>query len=259
MLGLRNRDTLSGPILDEFENLVAQLRGFLLVSFQEDGNLKVTTPITNIVPTGSVLMWTTPTPPTGWLVCDGSAVERVTYKQLFDTIGTTYGPGDGVLTFNLPDMRGRFPLGKANAGTGSVLGGTGGTIDHTHTISGSTASATATISGATTSSGGGLNGTTSTDGSHSHTYSGTTDANNNSGNLSGGANPAALDGHTHTYSGTTASNGSHSHNLAGTAFMDNHSHTAGTLAVDGHTHGTGSLVTASANPPFQTFNFIIRT
>lgn len=56
------------------------------------------------------------TPSAGWLLCDGSAVSRTTQAALFAAIGTTYGAGDGTNTFNLPDFRGRSPVG---AGTGS--------------------------------------------------------------------------------------------------------------------------------------------
>lgn len=51
------------------------------------------------------------TAPTGWLLCDGAAVSRTTYAALFAICGTTYGPGDGTNTFNLPDLAGRFPFG----------------------------------------------------------------------------------------------------------------------------------------------------
>lgn len=54
--------------------------------------------------------------PTGWLECDGTAVSRTTYAALFAAISTTWGTGDGSTTFNLPDCRGRVPLG---AGTGT--------------------------------------------------------------------------------------------------------------------------------------------
>ena len=67
-------------------------------------------------------------------MCNGAAVSRTTYSALFAGIGTTYGPGDGSTTFNVPDLRQRFPMGKANSGTGSTLGGTGGAIDHSHSI-----------------------------------------------------------------------------------------------------------------------------
>jgi microcystin-dependent protein len=85
-------------------------------------------------PCGAAALWFTATPPTGWLICDGSAVSRTTYADLFAVLGTAYGVGDGTTTFNLPDLRGRFPLGKAASGTGSTLGGTGGAIDHTHDV-----------------------------------------------------------------------------------------------------------------------------
>ena len=44
----------------------------------------------------------------GWLLCNGQAVSRTIYSELFATIGTTYGNGDGSTTFNVPDYRGKF-------------------------------------------------------------------------------------------------------------------------------------------------------
>lgn len=71
---------------------------------------------------------------TGWLVCDGSAVSRTTYALLFSTIGTTYGAGDGSTTFNLPDMRGRVPVG-AGAGSGLTPRTVGQTMgEETHLL-----------------------------------------------------------------------------------------------------------------------------
>ncbi len=87
------------------------------------------------VPTGSGMIWYTATAPDGWVLCDGSAVGRVGANAgVFALLGTTYGVGDGSTTFNLPDLRQRFPIGKAAAGTGSTLAGTGGAIDHVHTV-----------------------------------------------------------------------------------------------------------------------------
>jgi microcystin-dependent protein len=68
-------------------------------------------------PTGAVVAFAGATPPTGWLLCDGSAVSRTTYVGLFGVIGTAWGTGDGSTSFNLPDMRGRFLRGVDN-GTG---------------------------------------------------------------------------------------------------------------------------------------------
>lgn len=56
--------------------------------------------------------------PSGWLICDGSAISRTTYAALFAAISTTFGAGDGTTTFNLPDSRGTVSVG---AGTGSGL------------------------------------------------------------------------------------------------------------------------------------------
>lgn len=84
------------------------------------------------VPTGAIMPYGAATAPIGYLMCDGSAVSRTTYSYLFNIIGTTYGPGDGSTTFNVPDMRGYFPFGKSTAGTGSSLGSTFGAIDHAH-------------------------------------------------------------------------------------------------------------------------------
>lgn len=70
------------------------------------------------VPTGAIFSFPLETPPTGYLACDGSAVSRTTYADLFAVLGTSYGAGDGSTTFNLPDYRGKFLRGYDN-GTGN--------------------------------------------------------------------------------------------------------------------------------------------
>ena len=52
---------------------------------------------------GSIIPYGGSTAPSGYLLCDGSAVSRTTYSALFTVIGTTYGPGDGNTTFNIPN------------------------------------------------------------------------------------------------------------------------------------------------------------
>ena len=78
---------------------------------------------------GEIRMYSGSSAPTGWLICDGSAVSRTTYSDLFNIIGTTYGSGDGSTTFNLPNMKGRFPLGvgSVDAGDSSAESYWGGT------------------------------------------------------------------------------------------------------------------------------------
>jgi hypothetical protein len=63
------------------------------------------------VPAGAVVAWCTGSAPTGWLICNGSAVSRSTYSGLFGVISDDYGAGDGSSTFNLPDYRGEFLRG----------------------------------------------------------------------------------------------------------------------------------------------------
>ena len=75
-------------------------------------------------PTGCVQMHAGSSAPTGWLLCDGSAVSRTTYAGLFAILSTTYGAGDASTTFNVPDMRGRVPVG-VGTGTGGGSSGTG--------------------------------------------------------------------------------------------------------------------------------------
>jgi len=72
------------------------------------------------IPIGGVILWTTDEAPDNWLFCYGQAVSRSDYDELYDEIGTTYGVGDGSTTFNLPDFRGRFPLGQDDMGGSSA-------------------------------------------------------------------------------------------------------------------------------------------
>ena len=72
----------------------------------------------------------------GWLKCDGTAVSRTTYADLFAIISTNFGSGDGTTTFNLPDARGRV-LGTTGAGSGLTsrsLGASVGAETHTLTV-----------------------------------------------------------------------------------------------------------------------------
>jgi microcystin-dependent protein len=64
-----------------------------------------------MAPPGAVMAFARSSVPTGWLKCNGAAVSRTTYANLFAAIGTTYGAGDGSTTFNLPDLRGEFIRG----------------------------------------------------------------------------------------------------------------------------------------------------
>jgi len=83
----------------------------------------IQTAIASSIPSGVTWMYMGASAPTGWLLCDGSSVLRASYAALFAVIGTTYGSADGT-HFNLPDLRGRTPVG-VGTGTGGGASGTG--------------------------------------------------------------------------------------------------------------------------------------
>ena len=86
------------------------------------------------MPTGSVTAFAGSTAPTNFLLCDGSAVSRTTYAELFALISTTYGVGDGTTTFNVPNLKGRMPVGRDSGQTEfDALAETGGAKTHTLT------------------------------------------------------------------------------------------------------------------------------
>jgi len=75
------------------------------------------------IPTATIVPWTDASVPSGFLECNGAAVSRSTYADLFAIVGTTYGVGDGSTTFNLPDLQDNVPVGKSN---NKALASTGG-------------------------------------------------------------------------------------------------------------------------------------
>jgi phage-related tail fiber protein len=94
--------TLTLPSSDGNANDVLQSDG--------SGNLSFTA-LPQAVPTGSVHLMASTTVPSGYLKCNGAAVSRTTYADLFAEIGTAFGAGDGSSTFNVPDLRGEFVRG----------------------------------------------------------------------------------------------------------------------------------------------------
>lgn len=64
-------------------------------------------------PTGVIIPFAGTSVPTGYLLCNGAAVSRINYANLFAAIGTLYGAGDGSTTFNLPDARDRVLQGAS--------------------------------------------------------------------------------------------------------------------------------------------------
>jgi microcystin-dependent protein len=85
---------------------------------------KVWDTLATIFPPAMITPYGGSSAPTGWLLCDGSAVSRTTYAALFAVLSTTFGSGDGTTTFNLPDLRGRGLIG-VGTGTGGGANGNG--------------------------------------------------------------------------------------------------------------------------------------
>ncbi len=84
--------------------------------------------LTNLVPIGTIQMWPTSTPPTGWMICDGANFNATTYSQLNSVLGGN----------TLPNFSGRFPLGVGNSGTSGAtnhsISSNGGAETHTLSI-----------------------------------------------------------------------------------------------------------------------------
>lgn len=248
MIGVKNRGAFQDPTVeDEFEWADTRISSIFLVEHNEDGTHRIPDPLLAIVPLGGCIPYTgaSGNTPRGWLIADGTAVSRVTYKTYFDLVGITYGAGDGVLTFNMPDMRQKFPLGKAASGTGAVLGATGGTINHIHSFSG----------GSTGSAGGhghSVSGSTDSAGSHSHSQGAHSHALNTVASADAAPNSpfgsvAGQTSQTDIFNDSgTGTSGSHSHSVSGS-----------TDSVGDHSHSLGSGSTATANPPFLALNYIV--
>lgn len=75
------------------------------------GATGATGPSGPLAPIGSIILWSSEDVPSGWLQCDGTAVSRATYADLFAVVGVAFGSGDGSTTFNLPDLCHRVPIG----------------------------------------------------------------------------------------------------------------------------------------------------
>jgi len=136
--------TVDGIDIDDITDLVADTYGDSsnIPSITVNTKGQITAISTNAItippgiPTGSLIMYGSASAPSGWLSCDGAAVSRSTYSNLFDVIGTTYGPGDGETTFNVPDLRGRAPIGNGSGSdlTARSVGDEIGAETHTLTI-----------------------------------------------------------------------------------------------------------------------------
>ena len=164
------------------------------ISISSGGSVTISQDLNPANFTGMIAPFGRTSAPTGWIVCDGSAVSRSTYASLFSAIGTTWGSGNGSTTFNVPDLRGAYIRGTGTAGVNSDYAGPANVDDYQDDQNASH------NHNATSSS----SGTTSNAGNHRH--------NVNTGYGGGIWGKGAASGNVTVTQYTTYA-GSHSHNL----------------------------------------------
>lgn len=228
----------------------------------------------SLVPTGAIMPYGATSAPTGWLLCDGSAVSRATYAALFAVVGTSFGVGNGTTTFNVPDLRGRAIFGYKSTDTAfDALGETGGAQTHTHAGHDNHAALTNNHSGVAvgtsgagsshTHAGGAVTGTAAAEASHTHAGTGVTGSDGS--HVHAGSGSVGYEGgHTHSGSGVTGGDSGHFHDGgAETGGSGGHSHTLGSpstivagvavgaipVAGSDHTHSTDSAAAHTHTTP----------
>jgi microcystin-dependent protein len=216
--------------------------------------------ITNRSEVGTIKPWGKSTAPVGYVLCDGTAISRTTYVDLFTIISTTYGVGNGSTTFNVPNLQGKTPQGYD--GNTYNLAATGGAntvtvaVTNNQAVSSVTNSVTNNQSVTVTGSIDNTALTTAQLASHGHTISpGYEGANPDNANTeyplrAVGPSWGRYFSNTNTGSGTGHN---HSHTLSGTL--------AGTVAVTSTGAALSGTVTAAGNntfSPYVVVNYIIK-
>jgi microcystin-dependent protein len=195
------------------------------------------------------------TPPDGWLRANGAAVSRTVYAALFAKIGTTYGAGDGVSTFNLPDPRGKFVRalddGRGlDAGRGLGSSQADDTRSHSHTGSSGAAGGHSHTGGSGAAGSHAHTASADVQGNHSHTVNNAS----SSGGVYGSWYYADTGIGADQPSNVVNEAGNHSHNITVNGVGD-HAHAITINAVGDHSHAitinaTGGSETRPTNIAF---------
>jgi microcystin-dependent protein len=204
--------------------------------------------IVNRSEVGAIKPWGKATAPAGYVLCDGAAISRTTYADLFAVISTTYGTGNGSTTFNVPDLQGKAPQGYD--GSTYNLAATGGANTVTVAVTnnqGATNSITNNQSVTVTGSISNTSITSAQLASHAHQYQKRQYPGTVNWGANEGANTFGMSDTNNTGSGTGHT---HAHTLAGTL--------AGTVAVT--TALTGAVTASGTNTfsPYVVVNYIIK-
>ena len=176
------------------------------------------------------------TPPPGWFRANGAAVSRTVYAALFAKIGTLYGAGDGVNTFNLPDPRGKF-IRVLDDGrgidAGRVLGSSQADETRAHNHAGSSAAAGGHSHSSSSGAAGSHSHTAWSDaqGNHAHTVNNSSAAGGNFGSWTFADTGGGVD----QPANITNEAGNHSHNI-GVGAVGDHAHVITVGAVGDHAH-----------------------
>jgi len=217
--------------------------------------------IVNRSEVGAIKPWTKATAPAGYLLCDGAAVSRSTYAELFAVVSTTYGSGDGSTTFNVPQLQGKMPQGYD--GNTYNLAGTGGANTVTVAVTNNQAATNATNQ--TVSVTGSISNTSLTTAQlPNHTHKGISGGQPHpAGNVTGvhAPNPGQPNRGPGEVGTLQYNNPSGTHEPQGSGTGHNHSHTlSGTLTGNITTSLTGSVTAAGTNSfsPFVVVNYIIK-
>jgi microcystin-dependent protein len=217
------------------------------------------------VPIGAVTMFAGATPPSNWLICDGSSLATTgTYAGLFAAIGYAYGGSAG--NFNLPNLQGSFPLG---AGASNALGSSGGTSSvsiaignlpvHAHPITDVVHSHVGSQSPHSHAIVTGSHSHSISTGSHSHAIPYDLVNPSASGLTSGGASFGLASGQRTDTAGDLGGSTSTQGSLGGST--DTQQPGVGVAASGtglSATQNVGSGTPLSITPPFIALNFIIR-